>query len=142
MKTLLTGLMLGIFGAIAVYISVSLQWPTWVMFIAWVSYYVFGKTLKQSLAVFIQIVFGIIMGLLIQVTGIWLSGIAGALGLPLAVFFFYRITGLSLPGKRIKQYTCLVFGADYFLRRSHRLLPHCLFWHCLYQSFPVSFLPG
>jgi hypothetical protein len=88
MKTFSTGLILGLFGAVAVAISFALQWPTWVMFIAWVSYYLFGKTLKTSLPVLIQIVLGIILGVLIQTTGKWLSGYIGGLGLPIAVFFF------------------------------------------------------
>jgi hypothetical protein len=88
MKTFSTGLILGLFGAVAVAISFALQWPTWVMFIAWVSYYLFGKTLKTSLPVLIQIVMGIILGVLIQTTGKWLSGYIGGLGLPIAVFFF------------------------------------------------------
>ena len=88
MKTFSTGIVLGLFGAVAVAISFALQWPTWVMFVAWVSYYLFGKTLKTSLPVLIQIALGIIMGVLIQVTSKWLNGYIGALGLPVAVFFF------------------------------------------------------
>ncbi|HKZ66223.1 MAG TPA: DUF1097 domain-containing protein [Chitinophagaceae bacterium] len=88
MKTFFVGLILGLFGAVAVSISFALQWPTWVMFVAWVSYYLFGKTLKTSLPVLIQIASGILMGLLIQISGKWLSGYIGAVGLPVAVFFF------------------------------------------------------
>jgi hypothetical protein len=88
MKTFSTGLILGLFGAVAVAISFALQWPTWVMFVAWVSYYLFGKTLKTSIPVFIQIALGIVMGVLIQMTGKWLSGYIGEFGLPVAVFFF------------------------------------------------------
>lgn len=88
MKTFSIGLILGLFGAIAVAISFALQWPTWVMFVAWVNYYLFGKTLKTSLPVLIQIALGIAMGILIQTTGKWLSQYIGALGLPAAVFVF------------------------------------------------------
>ena len=88
MKTFSIGLILGLFGAVAVAISFALQWPTWVMFVAWVSYYLFGKTLKTSLPVFVQIALGIVMGVLIQATGKWLSEHIGAFGLPVAVFFF------------------------------------------------------
>ena len=88
MKTFSTAILLGLFGAAAVAVSFKLQWPTWVMFIAWVSYYLFGKSWKTSLLPFIQIVLGIIMGTLIQSGGKWISGFAGAWGLPIAVFFF------------------------------------------------------
>ena len=88
MKTFSIGFILGLFGAVAVALSFALQWPTWVMFVAWVSYYLFGKTLKTSLPVFIQIALGIVMGILIQGTGKWLSEHLGGFGLPVAVFFF------------------------------------------------------
>lgn len=88
MKTFSTGILFGLFGAVAVSVSFAAQWPTWVMFVAWVSFYIFGKTIKSSLLAFAQIVLGIIMGLLIQLSGIYLSGYIGAFGLPVAVFFF------------------------------------------------------
>lgn len=88
MKTFSTAILLGLFGAAAVAVSFKLQWPTWVMFIAWVSYYLFGKSWQTSLLPFIQIILGIIMGILIQSGGKWISSFAGALGLPIAVFFF------------------------------------------------------
>jgi hypothetical protein len=88
MKTFLIAVLLGIFGAVAVSVSFAMHWPTWVMFIAWVSYYIFGKTWQSSLKAFIQIEFGIVMGLFIQIIGAFLSTIIGGLGLPIAVFFF------------------------------------------------------
>lgn len=88
MKTFLIGIILGLFGAFAVALAFGLQWPAWVMFIAWVSYYIFGKTLKTSLLAFIQILFGIIMGILMQASGIFLTRYVGEAGLPVAVFFF------------------------------------------------------
>jgi hypothetical protein len=87
MKTLAIGVIFGLFGAIAVSVSFAAQWPTWVMFVAWVSYYLFGKTLKGSFNAFIQIVLGFAMGLVIQLTGTWLNGRVGGVGLPVAVFF-------------------------------------------------------
>ena len=43
---------------------------------------------KSSAIAFLQIVLGIVMGLSIQVAGIYLGGLVGGLGLPVAVFFF------------------------------------------------------
>jgi hypothetical protein len=88
MKTFSIAIIFGLFGAVAVSISFALQWPTWVMFIAWVSYYIFGKNLQSSFRAFIQIELGIVMGILIQLTGGMLSKFVGPVGLPLAVFFF------------------------------------------------------
>ena len=88
MKTLLVAAIFGIFGAVAVSISFAAHWPTWVMFIAWVSYYIFGKTWRSSAISFIQILLGIIMGLLIQLIAAFLRNPIGSWSLPLSVFFF------------------------------------------------------
>lgn len=88
MNTLFVSLIMGAFGAIAVATSSFLSWPTWVMFIAWVSYYVFGRSLKTTKVSFIQIICGILMGISMQVTAGFLTGILGNLGFPAAVFLF------------------------------------------------------
>ncbi|MDI1305070.1 MAG: DUF1097 family protein, partial [bacterium] len=86
MKTFQTAILFGLFGAVAVSISFAAQWPTWVMFIAWVSYYIFGRTIKNSAFAFIQIILGILMGAMIQLTGIFLGSYFGAFGLPVSIF--------------------------------------------------------
>ena len=88
MKTFQTAIIFGLFGAAAVSISFAAQWPTWVMFIAWVSYYIFGKNIKNSAFAFIQIILGILMGAMIQLTGIFLGSYLGAIGLPVSIFIF------------------------------------------------------
>jgi hypothetical protein len=88
MKTFQTAVLFGLFGAVAVSISFAAQWPTWVMFIAWVSYYIFGRTIKNSAFAFIQIILGILMGATIQLTGIFLGSYLGAFGLPVSIFIF------------------------------------------------------
>ncbi|MDD4994010.1 MAG: DUF1097 domain-containing protein [Paludibacter sp.] len=88
MKTLSTALIMGFFGALAVFVSVSLQFPTWILFIAWVSYYLFGKSLKTSVISLIPIAFGVFMGVAIQFIAKGLSEIVGQLGFPLVVFVF------------------------------------------------------
>jgi hypothetical protein len=114
MKTFSTGIVLGLFGAIAVAISFALHWPTWVMFVAWVSYYLFGKTLKTSLPVLIQIALGIIMGVLIQVTGKWASGYIGVFGLPVAVFFFIGSLAYISQLKRLNSIPAWFLGLIIF----------------------------
>jgi hypothetical protein len=88
MKTLSIAVIFGLFGAMAVSISFASGWPTWVMFIAWVSYYLFGKTIISSLKAFMQIELGVVMGVAIQLSGILLSKVIGDFALPIAVFFF------------------------------------------------------
>ncbi len=102
MKTLPTAIAFGLFGAIAVTISFALQWPTWVMFIAWVSFYIFGETVQSSFRAFLQIALGMFLAILIRMSAGALSGLIGGAGFPLAVFicigslaYFARIKGLS-----------------------------------------------
>ena len=87
MKTFLIALIMGTFGALAVFTSFAMQWPTWVMFIAWVSYYLFGRSLKTASISLIQITAGILMGIMIQVVAMGLNGLIGQPGFPIAVFF-------------------------------------------------------
>ncbi|HEX9510410.1 MAG TPA: DUF1097 domain-containing protein [Puia sp.] len=86
MKTFLTALIMGTCGALAVFTSFSLHWPTWVMFIAWVSYYLFGRSLKTAAISLVQIASGIIMGIIMQSSAMGLSGLIGPLGFPVMVF--------------------------------------------------------
>ena len=88
MKTLKTAIVLGLFGAVAVSVSMALNWPTWVMFLAWVSYYLFGKSFKTSIPIFYQIILGIVMGVAIQLSTQLLSTFIGAIGFQIAVFLF------------------------------------------------------
>lgn len=88
MKTLINAVILGLFGAVAVTLSFALQWPTWVMFLAWVSYYLFGKSIKTSVSIILQIILGIIMGILIQLTAKYLESFIGGSGFQVAVFLF------------------------------------------------------
>lgn len=88
MHTFFVSLIMGLFGAIAVTTSSHFSWPTWVMFIAWVSYYLFGKSLKTAKMSFIQILCGILMGIAMQTTAGFLAGTLGSLSFPVTVFFF------------------------------------------------------
>lgn len=88
MKTFINAIILGLFGAIAVTVSFILQLQTWVLFLAWVSYYLFGKSIKSSIPIFIQIILGIIMGIAIQATSTIFGNMFGSIGFQLAVFLF------------------------------------------------------
>lgn len=88
MKTFQTAILFGLFGAIAASISFAAQWPTWVMFIAWVSYYIFGRNIKNSALSFLQIILGLFMGVLIQLGGLFLSPYIGEFGIPVSIFIF------------------------------------------------------
>ncbi|WP_299547864.1 DUF1097 domain-containing protein [Seonamhaeicola sp.] len=102
MKTFLTALVMGLCGALAVFISFSMGWATWVMFLSWVSYYLFGKSIKAYIPSFLQIILGIVMGVLIQSLASLLIPATGALGFPITVFiligslvYISKIKGLN-----------------------------------------------
>ena len=88
MKTLPIAVAFGFFGAVAVTVSFSMQWPTWVMFVAWVSFYIFGKKVETSLWALLQMILGMIMAILIQITSGGLGQLMGGLGFPVAVFLY------------------------------------------------------
>lgn len=106
MKTFEIAMIMGICGATAVFVSVLFGWPTWVLFIAWVSYYLFGASLKNALTSLLQITLGLTLGILIQTFGYLFTGLIGSAGFPVAVFiligslaYISRISILSnIPG--------------------------------------------
>ena len=97
MKQFLTAITMGTLGALAVFISFLFHWPTWVLFISWLSYYIFGKSLKFALFILTPITAGIFMGIVIQTLGGFLGKYFGAIGFPVAVFIC--ITSLNYLAK-------------------------------------------
>ncbi|RDC55950.1 DUF1097 domain-containing protein [Pedobacter chinensis] len=110
MKTLPIAIAFGLFGAVAVTVSFSQQWPTWVMFVAWVSFYIFGKTWQSSLWAFLQIVLGMGMAVLIQVTAGLLSQLIGTLGFAASVFFYIGSLAYFARTKRLNNITAWFLG--------------------------------
>ncbi|WP_299780628.1 DUF1097 domain-containing protein [uncultured Formosa sp.] len=97
MKQFLTASTMGLCGALATLIAFSFQLPSWVLFMAWVSYYLFGKSFRSALYTIIPITSGIIMGIMIKLLGGGLNQYLGILGFPLAVFIL--ITSLTYMSK-------------------------------------------
>ena len=88
MRTLLMAISTGLLGAIALALCSYLHWPAWVLFIAWVSYHLYGRSWRISIQVFFVIILGFILGFLIRCTSDWLMKSIGVIGLPIAGFFF------------------------------------------------------
>lgn len=86
MKTFIFGSLMGIFGAFAVFLSITIGWPSWVLFMAWVCFYLFGKSIKKSLNIYLQIVLGIGLGVLIESLGGYFSVYIGIWGMYMAIF--------------------------------------------------------
>lgn len=88
---LIRALIIGIMSAIAVVATLQLKLHTWVLFMAWVSFFIFGKKPKQILFSFLQIVLGIGIGILLMLKSKLLWGFVGDLGLPIAVVLIMTI---------------------------------------------------
>ncbi|MCG1037058.1 DUF1097 domain-containing protein [Polaribacter sargassicola] len=86
MKQFLSAITMAILGALAVFLSTLFNLPTWALFLSWLSYYLFGKTLKSALYTLIPITAGIIMAIITQTLGDFLGKYFGFIGFPIAVF--------------------------------------------------------
>lgn len=86
MKSLKQALTMGFTGAIAVLTASYFGLPTWVLFMAWVSYYLFGTKTKTAFLILIQQVFGILIAMTIQYLGAFLSETLGVFGFSIVVF--------------------------------------------------------
>ncbi len=85
MKSFKQALTMGLTGAIAVFTASYFGIPTWVLFTAWVSYYLFGANLKTALLTFTQQILGILIAIIIQYLGTNLSEHSASFGFPAAV---------------------------------------------------------
>lgn len=97
MKKLIHSFIIGLVSAIAVYLTLVFKMPTWVLFMAWVSYYVFGQSLKAISHAYVQIMLGIGVAILITLAG---QGLTPFLGLP------------AFPAAVMVIITVLIFGIE------------------------------
>lgn len=87
----------GVMSAIAVMLTLQLNLYTWVLFMGWVSFFVFGKEPKQILFSFIQIVLGMGVGILMMVKGHFLTDLIGEAGPPIAIIIVMAIFMYFIP---------------------------------------------
>ncbi len=73
MKSFFQSFILGTLAALATLITFSVQLPTWILFVAWTSYFLFGKNIKSSLSALAQQILGIIIAILITKFGNFLG---------------------------------------------------------------------
>ena len=114
MKTTIFGALMGLFGGLAVFLSISLNWPGWVLFLAWVCFYLYGKSAKKSLNIYLQITLGIVLAILIELVGGFLIGAIGGLGLYVAIFFFIGSLAFLIKIKGLHDLTAWFFGLVVF----------------------------
>jgi len=85
---------IGTMGALAIWVANTFGLPAWVLFIGWVAYYAFGKTPRKAVNSFLLILAGIVLAMLVQYTGVWLTGYFQNFGFPVAVFFLVGFLGV------------------------------------------------
>lgn len=83
---LINALTFGALGALAVLVSVLFHLPTWVLFLGWISYSLFGNRPKKAINTFVLILLGVGMSILIEIFGKSLAPVMGETGILLAVF--------------------------------------------------------
>lgn len=123
MKTTIFGALMGLFGGLAVFLSISLHWPGWVLFLAWVCFYLYGKSTKKSLNIYIQITLGIVLAVLIELVGGLLIGAIGGLGLYVAIFFFIGSLAFLIKIKGLHDLTAWFIGLVVFFGVEPELRP-------------------
>ncbi|MCT3744689.1 DUF1097 domain-containing protein [Elizabethkingia anophelis] len=84
-KKILSPFIVGVMSALAVILTLNLDLYTWVLFIGWVSFFLFGKSPKQIFFTFIQIVLGFGIAILMLVNGHFLNSIIGEIGTGLSI---------------------------------------------------------
>lgn len=94
---IIQALIVGIMSAIAVSLTLHLNLYTWVLFMAWVSFFVFGKEPKQMALTFAQIVLGMGIGILMMVKGHFLGGILGGFGPSIAIIVVMALLMYFVP---------------------------------------------
>ena len=114
MKTTIFGALMGLFGGLAVFLSISLNWQGWVLFLAWVCFYLYGKSNKKSMNVYLQILLGIVLSILIEFVGGFLTGIIGEMGLYLSIFFFIGSLAFLIKIKGLQDLTAWFIGLVVF----------------------------
>ena len=110
MKTVIFGALMGLFGVFAVYISITFGWPGWILFLAWVCFYLYGKTVKKSLNIYLQIVLGIVLSILMDFFGGIFSETIGEIGFYLSIFLFVGSLAFLIKIKGLHDLTAWFFG--------------------------------
>jgi len=78
MKSFLLALTLGILAGLASWFTFLTSLPTWVLFLAWTSYFLFGQNIKSTFLIFIQMLLGILLAIIIIYLGDFLEDNLGS----------------------------------------------------------------
>lgn len=86
MKSFLQALTLGLLAGLASLLTFSADLPTWVLFLGWTSYFLFGQKTKSTFYVYIQQLIGILLAISIIYFGNFLSERLGSQWFHCSVF--------------------------------------------------------
>jgi len=141
MKTLAFGSLMGLFASLAVFLSISLGWKGWVLFLAWVCFYVYGKKPKRMLNIYVQIALGIGLSILIELLGGFLMERIGDIGLYIAIFLLIGSLAYLIKIKGLHDLTAWFFGLVVFFGIEPELNPLDII-HLLLLPLAVGFVFG
>lgn len=110
MKTLIFGALMGLFGSLAIALSSAIAWPAWVLFLAWVCFYLYGKSSKRILIIYFQIMLGVLLSIVMQTVGIMLSKTFGELGQYVSIFVFVGSLAFLIKVKHLHDLTAWFLG--------------------------------
>lgn len=123
MKTLIFGDLMGAFGAFAFFLQFPWGWPGWVLFLAWVCFYVYGRSMKRSLNIYLQIVLGICLSIGIVLLGEHLVPILGQFGRYVAIFVLVGAMAFLIRIENLHDLTAWFFGFVVFFGTEPQLSP-------------------
>lgn len=141
MKTLKFGLLMGFFGAIAVYVSITFGWKAWVLFLAWVCFYIYEKNTLKLINVYLQIVLGIFLSILIELLGNFLINIFGEIGLYISIFLLISSLAFLVKIKGLNDLTAWFFGLIVFFGIEPKIHIYDIF-HLLLIPLALGFALG
>lgn len=76
----------GTLGTMAVFLAAALEWPAWILFIGWISYFQFGATLRNAGNTAILISLGMLLAMFMTLCAGWLAPYWGNYGILPVVF--------------------------------------------------------
>lgn len=109
-KKISSALIVGSIAAIAVRLSMVLELSAWVIFIGWVSYFIFANNLSTAALTGVQVIFGLFIACVIIISGIELENYIQGYGLIIAVFLVAGLLTFMEPIKPLNNIPAYYLG--------------------------------
>jgi len=91
---LLHSILVGIIAGVAVWSAATFNLTGWILFMAWISYFLFGPTLRSNAWAFAQMIVGVLLSLLVIQSSMALAPLIGIWGNVGVVILLVAVLGL------------------------------------------------